>query len=130
MKCWSRAPTKRPPTAEVPDAFYGFLSLPQATRPPDGRPPTEDLPGRLKLKVQGIRISLNKPKHQEFSVKFKYGNGGHTTSWTKPVAGDEYPWFVLRPSLPLLSSLSFKQGQSGVLVDRSQQAVSWTVGLL
>ena len=101
---------KRPPTADVVDAFSGFRSLPQVMHTPEGRLSIEGLPGKLKLQVQGIKISLNKPKQQQLSIKFKYGDKEYTTSLTKAAAGDEYIWFVFSPPLPPLSSLSLKQG--------------------
>jgi len=99
-KCWSGDPTKRPPTAEVRDAFSKFRTFPEATLP-NLRSPIEELPGTLKLQVQAIRISLNKPRKQQFSVEFKYGNKDHTTSFTEAVAGDQHTWFVFRLFPPL-----------------------------
>ena len=61
---------------------------------PDGRPETGELPEKLKLQVQSIRISHNKSK--QFSVKFKYGNKYHTTLLTtKAESGGEHAWFAL-----------------------------------
>jgi len=107
-KCWGGDPTKRPQTAKVRDAFSGFRTLPQATHPSDGRSLIEDLPGKLKLQVQGIRISLNKPKQQQFSVKFKYGDRDHTTAPTTAASGDDYSWSAFHPLLPSLPSLRLK----------------------
>jgi len=104
-KCWSMDPTKRPSTAEVCDAFLGFHSFPQVTHIPGARSPIEELPGKLKLQVQAIKISLNKPKQQQFSVRFKYGNRDHTTTRTAPASGDEHSWFAFPPFPPPLSSL-------------------------
>lgn len=98
-KCWSRDPQQRPPIADVYSTFSGFRSLPQVVHTPDGRSPMEELPGRLKLQVQSIKLSLDKPKQQQFSVRFKYGNKDHTTSPTKAVTSDEHIWFVFRPVL-------------------------------
>ena len=68
-----------------------------------------ELPGILKLQIQSIQISLNKPKQRKFSVKFKYGNKDHTTSQsTKAADGDEHTWFVFRRFLPSLPPLSFE----------------------
>ena len=91
-KCWSIDPQKRPSVYE----FYGALSGFRSVRP-----------GKLKFEVQRIKISFIGAKKRRFSVKFKYGNKSHATSLTtKTAAGDEYTWFVFRPSLPSLLSLS------------------------
>jgi len=85
-RCWSRDPAKRPSTAQV----YESLSK---LRP---------LPGKLSLRVQGIKTSLKKSKQQRLSVRFTYGSKFHTTSATaKVVGGDEYTWFGFHPFLPV-----------------------------
>jgi len=119
-RCWSRDPTKRPPTVQVSDAFSQFSSLPQAITGCVG-PGIEELPGKLKLQVQSIKISLKELKPQ-FLVKFKYGSSGNTTSLaTKAVGGpDEYTWFTSRPFLPPLPLLSLTQEQSRELPYRGR----------
>ena len=85
-ECWSKDPTKRPSAAEFYGALSGFRSI---------------HPGRLKFKVQTIKVPFTRAKNQQFSVKFKYGNKSHTTApTTRTAAGDEYTWFVSRPSYP------------------------------
>jgi len=106
-KCWGVDPTTRPPTAEVLGAFSEFRSLPQAVHAPEGRSAIEELPGKLKLQVQGIKISLNKPNQQRFYIRFRYGEKDHTTSPTNAVTDDEHIWFVCRP--PLLRQRSKSQ---------------------
>jgi len=92
-KCWSRDPTKRPSTAQVCEAFSELRSLPKFTS--DGQS-TTDLPGKVKLKVQSIKVSFEKSKQHQFSVKLKYGNKDHTTSPTKPLdSSGEHTWFAL-----------------------------------
>lgn len=131
-KCWSRDATKRPSSDQVCDSFFQFRTLPQIAPAPEGRPGMEELPGKLRLQVQSIKISLNKSKQQQLCVKFKYGNKNHTTApTTKAVDGsDEHTWFVFSLVLPSFLSLSFAQEQSGKLVYRNQQTVSRTVDLL
>lgn len=100
-KCWSSKPAKRPLVAQIHGTFSKPRSASQILRIPEGRLAMEELPGKLKLQAQSIRISLSKRKKQRFSVRFKYGNEGHTTSPTAKVsAGDEHTWFVLRSSHP------------------------------
>jgi len=115
-KCWDSDPSKRPSTAQVSNAFSEFHSLPQVM-------PTsaiEELPGKLKLQVQSIKISLDKSKQQQFSIKFKYGTRGHTTALAKPVGGPgEHAWFAVRSLLPSPPSLSLTQERSGNLVHRN-----------
>jgi len=77
---------------------------------PDGRSPIEE--GKLKLRIQSIKISLNKQKQRQFFVKFRYENKDHTTSPTKVVAGDEHTWSVFSPFPSLLPPFNFNQGQS------------------
>lgn len=96
--CWSRDRTKRPSITQVCDALLQSPSPPRFVHTPEGGAGAEELPGKLKLQVQSIQISLNKPKQRKFSVKFKYGNKDHTTSLsTKAAAGDEHTWFVFYP---------------------------------
>ena len=71
----------------------------------------EKLPEKLRLQVQSIRISLNKPKRHQVRVKIKYGYMDYTTApTTVKVAdrSDEYIWFVfsLFPSSLALSILA------------------------
>lgn len=98
-KCWNRDPTKRPSIAEVYDAFLQFRSLPQVVPASAGRSGMEELPGKLRLQVQSIKISLGKSKQHQLCVKFKYGNKNHTTSpTTKATHGsDEHTWFAPSP---------------------------------
>jgi len=129
-RCWSRDPTKRPPIAEVYGFFSQLRSNPQVTYPTEGRSAMEELPGRLKVQAQSIKISLSRPKRQRFYLKYRYGNKDHTTSpTTKSVAGSEHTWFAFRRFLPSLPLLSLGQGRSRNLVDRNQQTPSWTDGL-
>jgi len=121
-RCWSRDPTKRPSTVQVGDAFSQFhLRPPQVIPTTEGGPVTGELPGKLKLQVQSIRISLDNSKQLKFHVKFKYGNKQHTTpSTTRVMDGDEYTWFAISPPLPSLPSLSLTQERSWRLVHRNR----------
>lgn len=120
-KCWSGNPAKRPSTTQVYETFSKLRSPLQALHIPEGRLAMEELPGRLKLQAQGIKISLNKPKKRRFSVRFKYGNKDHTTSPTRSVvAGGEHTWFVFRSSPLLLPPLTLGQERPRNLVDRNQ----------
>ena len=94
--CWSRDPTKRPPSDRVCDSILQFRSLPQATLATDGRLGMEELPGKLRLRVQSIKISLKKSRQLQLCVKFKYGNKSYTTAPTAKAEGtsDEHIWFV------------------------------------
>jgi hypothetical protein len=115
-KCWSRAPAERPPIAQVCNDLSKFCFLPKFTPTPEGQSTTE-LPGKVKLQVQSIKVSLDKGKQQHFFVKLKYGNKGHTTSTTKSVdASGEHTWFALRPFLSPLPLLNFIQERSRKLV--------------
>jgi len=97
-KCWSIDPAERPSATRVYNTLSNFRSV---------RPVIEELPEKLKLQVQSLKISLIGTKKQRFSVKFKYGDKDHTTSLTTgAVAGDEYTWFALHPSPSSLLSLS------------------------
>lgn len=105
-KCWSGDPAKRPPAAQVCDAFLQFGFLPKFTPALKGESVTE-LPGKLKLQVQSIKIPLDKSKQPQFAVKLKYGNRDHTTSLAKPMGGSgEHIWFALGLFLPFLPSLN------------------------
>ena len=96
-KCWSSDPMKRPSADQVHENFSKLRSPLEVPHVPKGRLVMEELPGRLKLQAQSIKISLNKPKEQRFSVRFTYGNKGHTTSpTTKVAAGGEHTWFAFR----------------------------------
>jgi len=91
----------------------------------------EELPGKLKLQAQSIKISLNKPRRQRFSVRFRYGNEDHTTSpTTKALAGDEHTWFAFYPPPAPLLSLIRGQERSGNLVDRNQGSAPRAIGFL
>ena len=91
-KCWSMDRRKRPSAAGFYNALSRFCSVP---------------PGKLKLEVQKIKISLIGAENQQFSVKFEYGYKSYTTSLTTTTATrDEYTWFVFRSSLPSLLSLN------------------------
>ncbi|KAF9648576.1 kinase-like protein [Thelephora ganbajun] len=92
-KCWSRNPTKRPPIIEVHDAFSLFRNPRRARVPLRKKLTKVVLPGKLKLQVHSVKISLNNPKQQQFSVKFKYGKKDFTTSLARPMSGlDEHTW--------------------------------------
>lgn len=120
-KCWNRDLAERPSTDQVYDAFSQPLSIPQFMHIPEGESAIEELPRKLKLEVQSVKVSLDKPRQQQFSVKLKYGNKDHTTSPTKKApAVDEHTWFVPCPFLPSPPSLSLGQERSGNLADRNQ----------
>ena len=81
----------------------------------------EALPEKLKLQVQSIKISLNKPKQQHFSIEFEYGKEHHMTARTTEVAaGDEHTWSEFRPFMPSLPLLSLEQELLERMVDRNQ----------
>jgi len=92
-KCWNREPMHRPSTAQAYEAFLQFRYLPQVA-PTEGRPGMEELPGKLRLQVQSIKISFSKSKQYQLCVRLKYGNKNHTTSpTTKAVdSSDEHTW--------------------------------------
>ena len=120
-RCWSMDPRKRPSATQV----YNALSKSRSVRPV-----TEELPERLKLEVQSIKISFPGAKKRRFSVKFKYGNKYHITSpTTRTAAGDEHTWFAVHPSSPSPLSLNIGQEPSGNLVGRNGRKTSQTVGL-
>ena len=121
-KCWSMNPLKRPSATQVYNALSESRSV---------HPVIEELPERLELRVQSIKISFIGAKKQRFFVRFKYGNERHTTSLTTGAApGDEHAWFALCPSPSSLLSLNLRQGLSGNLVDRNGRTSSQPVGLL
>jgi len=121
-KCWSRDPGNRPSTARACDAFLQFRNLPQATHTTEGRTGLAELPGKLRLQAQSIKISLNKSRQYQLCVKFKYGNKNHMTSpTTKAVDGsDEHTWFAFTPVLPLFPLFSLTQERSRKLVYRNK----------
>jgi len=131
-KCWSRDVTKRPSSHQVYDSIFRFRSLPQVIPSLNGRLEMEELPGKLRLQVQSIRISLNKSKQHQLCVKIKYGNRDYTTAPTMKAAGgsDEYVWFAfsLFPSPSTLSSPTQEQSRS--LAYRNQPTVPRTISLL
>ena len=121
-ECWSRDPQERPSVTQVYNILSKFRSV---------RPAIEELPGKLTLQVQGIKISPTRGMGQQFSVKLKYGDNCHTTSLTTITIGDdEYAWFAFRPSLSTLPSLSPGQEQPRNLADRNRRTVSLPGGLL
>ena len=90
-----------------------------------------DYPSKLQA-TESTKVSLGKPKRQQFSVNFKYRDKDHTTSPAKKApTDDEHTWFALRPFPPLLPSLSPEQERRGNLVDRNQVtnciADSWSL---
>ena len=121
-RCWSRDVTKRPSSNQVYESFLQFRSLPQVASALNGWSEMEELPGKLKLQVQSIKISLNKSKQQQLCVKFKYGSRNYTTApTTKAVNGsDEHIWFALSLSLSSFPLLSLIQEQSRKLAYRNQ----------
>ena len=131
-RCWSRDITERPSSHQIYDSFLQFRSLPQVMPVLDGRSGVEGLPGKLRLQIQSIKISLNKSKQQQLCIRFKYGNRNHTTApTTKVVDGsDEHVWFAPSPFLSSFPFLSLAQEQSRKLAYRNQQTASWTIGLL
>ena len=98
--CWSRDPAKRPSSDRVYDSIAQFRSLPQAVIVADGRLGMDELPGKLRLQVQSIKISLNRSRQQQLCVKFRYGNKNYTTAPTTKAAGasDEHIWSAFVPS--------------------------------
>ena len=120
-ECWSRDHTKRPPAAQVCDTFSRSSSLPRVASTPEGRLAVGELPGKLKLRAQSIKISLNKTEQQHFSVEFEYGEEHHMTAPTTEVAaGDEHTWSEFRPFMPSLPLLSLEQELLERMVDRNQ----------
>jgi len=134
--CWSRDVTKRPSSHQVYNSMLRFRSLPQVIPALGGRLRMEELPGKLRLEVQSIRISLNKPKQHQLCVKIKYGSRDYTTAPTMKAVGgsDEYIWFVfsLFPS-PLPSQAPHRSNPESWFIDTNQQShrqsVSFEVGL-
>ncbi|KAF9650321.1 kinase-like protein [Thelephora ganbajun] len=95
QKCWGKNLSERPPTVTVYKTLSELSSCPQVihTPQPEGRSVTGELPGKLKLQFQSIKISLDKSKQQQFSVKLKYGSKDYTTALTKPVDDSgEHTW--------------------------------------
>ena len=94
--CWSRDPAKRPSSDQVYDSIAQFRTLPQAMFAADGRLGMEELPRKLRLRVQSIKISLKKSRQHQLYVKFKYGNKNYTTAPIAKVVGasDEHVWCV------------------------------------
>ena len=116
LRCWSRDPAKRPSISQVCDAFSRFCLLPKFTPAPEGQSATE-LPGRVKLMFESIKVSFDKSKQQSFFVKLKYGNKEYTTSPTKLLdTSGGHTWFGPCPFLFTLPSLSLAQERSGKLV--------------
>ena len=98
-KCWNSDPKERPSIAEVRGAFSQFCSLPKFTFDPDDLLATE-LPGKVNLQIQSIRVGFEKSRQKQFCVKLKYGNKDHTTPVAKFVeATGEHGWFAFRPFL-------------------------------
>ena len=108
-KCWSMDPRGRPTATEFYEALSRFRSF---------------RPGILKFEVQRINFPSTRTKKQQFSVKFEYGNEGHTTSLTtrttRTTTGSENTWFVSCLSLPSQLLLSLGQGLPGNLVGRNR----------
>ena len=94
--CWNSDPAKRPSSDQVYDSIAQFRSLPQAMFVADGWFGMEELPGKFRLRVQSIKISLKKSRQQQLCVKFKYGNKSYTTAPTAKAmdTSDEHLWFV------------------------------------
>ena len=126
-ECWSRDHSKRPSAVQVYGTFSQFSSLPRVSSTSEGRSAAEELPGKLKLQVQSIKISLNKTEQQHFSIKFEYWKEYHMTLPTTEVAaGDEHTWSEFRPFIPSLPLLSLEQEPPERMVDRNQQGASRT----
>ena len=130
-KCWSRDVTKRPSSHQVYDSIFRFRSLPQVIPALGGRLEMEELPGKLRLQVQSIRISLNKPKQHQLCVKIKYGSRDYTTAPTMKAVGgsDEYVWFAFSTFPSPLSLSSPAQEQSRGLAYRNQPTVPRAISL-
>jgi len=119
-KCWNMNPSRRISTARLYHAFARLSSTP---------PKIVRLPVVVVLEVQSIKISLNELGRQRLYVKFQYWNKSHTTSLTTNIkADDEYTWFVFRPFLPSLLSLSLGQERSGNMVDKNLRTSTRTDG--
>ena len=87
QKCWSMKPPERPSATQVYNTLSKFCP---------NRRVIEDLPKKLRLQVQSIKISFAGAKKRRFFVKFKYWGKFHTTSLTaKSKGGDEYTWFYV-----------------------------------
>ena len=111
-------PNERPSAAQIYNTFSKFGSVRKAV---------EGLPDKLELQIQSIEFSLNEPKKRQVYVKLNYGNNVHTTK--EVTAGGEYTWFVFRQYSSSPQLLSLRQGHSGNLVDRTQQASHRAQGL-
>jgi len=104
-ECWTKYHNERPSATRVYNTLSKFRTV-------------EELPEKLELRVQSIKISFTGTRRQQFYVKFRYGDEVHTISLTKGAAtGDEYAWFALCPSSRL--SLNLGQELSGTLVDNN-----------
>jgi len=111
-KCWSRNSQERPSATKIYNTFSKISSVRNAV---------EELPGKLKLQIQSIKLSLARLKGRQFSVRFQYGDKVHTTSLTTGItAGGEYTWYAPGSPPPLLLPLSLGQDPSGNLVDRNR----------
>ena len=77
---------------------------------PEGRTGRDELPGKLRLHVQSIRIPLDKLRQKQLCVRFKYGDKNYTTAPTMKVAdgSNEHTWSVFSWFLPFLLSLSLE----------------------
>jgi len=114
-ECWRTNPWERPSTAKMYKTFSKFRSVHKAVG---------ELPRRLKLWVQSVKLSLKEPKKQRVYVKFKYGSNVHITPLTsKVVVGDAYTWFAFHSFPSSLSSLSLGQERYRNLRDRNSQAL-------
>lgn len=110
-RCWSRDPAKRPSTDEFCKTFSQSESQ-----------VLSELPRRLELQVQSVRISLSGSEKQRFSVKLRYGGNIYTTLPTTSIGDSgEQTWSVFRPFTPSLApSLSLEQERLRGLVHRTQ----------
>ena len=108
LECWIKYHGERPSTTQVYNTLSKFRTV-------------EELPEKMELRVQSIKISFTGTRRDWFYVKFVYGSEVHITlPTTRVAAGNECVWFVLRPSLPPLLSLNLGQGLSRTLVDTNQ----------
>ena len=92
QKCWSMNPSERPSTTQLCDALPRFRSLPQTPNTPVGRLGIEDLPYKLNLRVESLRISPSKPDQRRFYVNLRYMAWEHTTSLSTGAVDGRYTW--------------------------------------
>ena len=137
-KCWSRKPASRPKTVELRNPFSDRVfyrepptardSLSSSEPEAEFQPTTaEELPGKLRVLVQNIKILVDERKKRRFTVKLAYGNHIYVTAPTRPVdSSPGYTWSTLRSLLPLPLSLNPKQDRPGKLDNNDKSTKPWT----